>query len=136
MRDDFSAGLYHGRRVILTDAEEVTPANVLDVLHAAVIQHNLNRVDIQYLWNVYRGHQRIENREKEVRPEICNRIVENRAAEIVTFKTGYFLGEPVQYVSASADSDDDGIKQLNEYMVEVDKAAKTMSWLIGCTLPV
>lgn len=124
MRDDFSAGLYHGRRVILTDAEEVTPANVLDVLHAATIQHDLNRVDIQYLWNVYRGHQRIENREKEVRPEICNKIVENRAAEIVTFKTGYFLGEPVQYVSASADSDDDGIKQLNEYMVEVDKAAK------------
>ena len=88
----------HGRRVIKTDETEVTIDNVVSILRKALPVHWKNRSEIEYLWNYYKGRQPVLNREKQVRPEICNKIVENRANEIVSFKKGYTFGEPVQYV--------------------------------------
>ena len=88
----------NGRRVIKTSVREITKDNVVDVLQKALGTHELNRSEIDYLWNYYRGKQPILHRTKEVRPEICNKIVENRANEIVSFKVGYLCGEPIQYV--------------------------------------
>lgn len=114
-----------GRRVIYTDVAEVTAGNVIDVLQKALFIHLQNQADIDYLYRYYRGDQPILSREKDVRPEINNKIVENRANEIVSFKVGYLMGEPVQYVSRS---DDDGIAksvmQLNDYVLSEDKPAK------------
>lgn len=65
------------------------------------------------------------NRKKEVRPEIQNNVVENRANEIVSFKVGYLMGEPIQYVSRSDDKMvADKITTLNGYCLSEDKAAK------------
>lgn len=73
----------------------------------------------------YRGLQPILNREKQVRPEICNKIVENRANEIVSFKSGYLMGEPLQYVSrGNGDNLSDAINQLNEFVFAEEKPAK------------
>lgn len=114
----------YGRRVITTDVEEITAGNVLDVLNKAMQVHEQNRGEMEYLWNYFRGNQPILTRKKTVRPEICNRIVENRANEIVSFKVGYLCGEPIQYVGRNSDeSISDGISTLNEYMFLVDKAA-------------
>ena len=114
-----------GRRVIYTDVAEVTAGNVIDVLQKALFIHLQNQADIDYLYRYYRGDQPILSREKDVRPEINNKIVENRANEIVSFKVGYLMGEPVQYVSRS---DDEGIAksvmQLNDYVLSEDKPAK------------
>ena len=114
-----------GRRVIYTDVAEVTAGNVIDVLQKALFIHLQNQADIDYLYRYYRGDQPILRREKDVRPEINNKIVENRANEIVSFKVGYLMGEPVQYVSRS---DDEGIAksvmQLNDYVLSEDKPAK------------
>lgn len=114
-----------GRRVIYTDVTEVTAGNVIDVLQKALFVHLQNQADIDYLYRYYRGDQPILSREKDVRPEINNKIVENRANEIVSFKVGYLMGEPVQYVSRS---DDEGIAksvmQLNDYVLSEDKPAK------------
>lgn len=82
-----SFGLY-GRRMIKSDETEVTVENVVAILNKALPYHWENRSEIQYLWYYYRGLQPILNREKQVRPEICNKIVENRANEIVSFKSG------------------------------------------------
>src|SRR5699024_11612233 len=60
-----------------------------------------NRMEEQYLLDYFRGKQDIRLKEKQVRPEINNKVMVNRANEIVTFKTAYLLGEPVQYVSRS-----------------------------------
>ena len=76
-----SFGLY-GRRMIKSDETEVTVENVVAILNKALPYHWENRSEIQYLWYYYRGLQPILNREKQVRPEICNKIVENRANEI------------------------------------------------------
>lgn len=114
-----------GRRVIYTDAAYVHAGNVVDVLRRAYMVHLVNQAEIDYLYRYYKGDQPVLYRAKDVRPEICNRIVENRANEIVAFKTGYHLGEPVQYVSRT---DDEGITseilKLNNYMLSEGKPAK------------
>lgn len=114
----------YGRRVITTDVAEITAANVVDVLQDAMSVHELNRGEIEYLWKYYKGNQPILSREKTVRPEICNKIVENRANEIVSFKVGYLCGEPIQYIGRNSDEAvGNSIGVLNEYMHLVDKPA-------------
>ena len=85
-----------GRRKILCDEPNITERNVVKVLTDALVAHNQNRIEIDRLYGYYRGRQPILNRTKQIRPEICNRIVENRANEIVSFKVGYLCGEPIQ----------------------------------------
>ena len=115
---------------------EIHRGNVIDVLQKALFTHLQNQADIDYLYRYYRGDQPILGRKKEVRPEINNMVVENRANEIVSFKTGYLVGEPVQYVGRGGD---DAIAaevlQLNDYMLAEDKAAKDnelVDWIHIC----
>lgn len=127
---------YFGRRVILSDVAKITEGNVREVLGKALIKHNANRSEIQYLWNYYRGNQPILYRTKDVRPEICNKIVENRANEIVSFKVGYLCGEPIQYIGKSTDENvTKGITALNEMMFAEDKATQDqeiVEWQMIC----
>lgn len=126
----------HGRKVIFSSVSEVTRENVVDVLTKALNTHSLNRSEIDYLWKYYKGKQPILNRVKDVRPEICNRIVENRANEIVSFKVGYLCGEPIQYVSRSGDENiTKMITTLNEFMFAEDKASQDqeiVEWQMIC----
>lgn len=116
---------YFGREIIYTSETLINASNVLDVLSRAIRVHQKNAAEIQYLYNYYRGMQPILNREKVVRPEINNKVVENHAREIVDFKRGYVFGEPVQYVRrGDGDGVSDSIARLNEYMFSEDKAAK------------
>ncbi len=115
----------NGRRMILTDETEVNIGNVVQILRKALPYHWKNRSEINYLWSYYKGRQPILNRVKEVRPEITNKIVENRANEIVSFKSGYLMGEPLQYVSrGNAENIADAINQLNEFVFAEEKPAK------------
>jgi len=114
-----------GRRVIYTDVSEITKDNVAEVLRKALITHLANKIDIEYLYRYYKGNQPILHRKKEVRPEIKNTIVENRANEIVSFKVGYLMGEPVQYVSRGDDAlVSESVTLLNDYVISEDKATK------------
>lgn len=116
---------YFGRKKIFTDVAEITRDNVLEVLRKALITHWSNKADMEYLYAYYTGRQPVLNRQKEVRPEIKNTVVENRANEIVSFKVGYLMGEPIQYVSRSdSKSVADKITTLNGYCLSEDKAAK------------
>lgn len=115
----------NGRRMILTDETEVNIGNVVQILRKALPYHWKNRSEISYLWSYYKGRQPILNRVKEVRPEITNKIVENRANEIVSFKSGYLMGEPLQYVSrGNAENIADAINRLNEFVFAEEKPAK------------
>lgn len=115
----------YGRRLIYTDVDEINASNVMSVLSQALIIHSLNRAEIKTLYDYYRGRQKIEDRVKEVRPEINNKIVENRANEIVTFKTGYLVGEPVVYINRTEDEGfTENINTLNEYMYVESKSNK------------
>ena len=126
----------YGRRVITTDVTEITAENVVAVLEEAMKLHEKNRSEIDYLWKYYKGEQPILQRSKTVRPEICNKIVENRANEIVSFKVGYLCGEPIQYVGRNCEeSVTNGVGTLNEYMFLVDKPAldqEVVEWGMIC----
>ena len=126
----------YGRRIITTDVAEITAANVVEVLQEAMKTHEKNRCEIDYLWKYFKGEQPILQRTKTVRPEICNRIVENRANEIVSFKVGYLCGEPIQYVGRSSEEAvTGGIGKLNEYMFLADKASldrEVVEWDMIC----
>ena len=114
-----------GRHMIKVDDVDITVNNVLNVLNKALPWHQRNRIDINYLWWYYRGNQPILNREKDVRPEINNKIVENRANQIVSFKSGYLMGEPLQYVAKGQEENlTDAINQLNAYCEAEGKPAK------------
>lgn len=125
-----------GRMEIMTSVDEITHDNVVDVLTKALGIHSVNSAQIDYLWRYMRGQQPILQRKKKIRPEICNRIVENHAAEIVQFTSGYFLGEPVTYVRrGDRDNTSGDISLLNDYMFFEDKSShdKDMAtWMAVC----
>lgn len=126
----------YGRRMITTDASTINDANVVEEIEKAMATHILNRREINYLWNYYCGKQPILRRTKKVRPEICNKIVENRANEIVSFKVGYLCGEPIQYICRNADDTvSSAISILNEMMLSENKASQdkeVVEWQMIC----
>lgn len=121
---------YTGRREIFTDEIEITKENIAKVLEAAFVTHRQNEAEIKYLQEYERGVQPILNRVKEVRSDVNNRVVENHAAEITSFKTGYVFGSPITYVQRSSNDDSEGrvndgdIALLNEMMYEEGKVAQ------------
>ena len=125
-----------GRRMIKTSATFIDSSNIQDELLRAMEKHGLNRSEIDYLYRYYKGEQPILRRVKETRPEICNKIVENRANEIVSFKVGYLCGEPIQYVSHNGSEQTvEAINKLNEYMFAEDKASQDqeiVEWQMIC----
>ena len=112
-----------GRSIIYSDETEINENNICAVLNAAIPEFDKNSQQIDYLYQYYKGNQPILGRIKDVRPEINNKIVENRANEIVSFKVGYLMGEPIQYV-ARKESCVEKINTLNDYVFAEDKAAK------------
>lgn len=119
--------LLTGRKQIFTSVGEITRENVVKVLSEALHTHLRNRSDIQYLQGYVRGVQPIRDRVKKYNKEICNRIVVNRANEIVTFKTANFIGEPLQYVSRGAGKEvPEDIERLNSFMLSENKASKDL----------
>lgn len=133
----------YGRRCIYTSEREFTSQTVKQIVDRAMSVHNANVCDIQRLYNYYRGRMDILDRTKEVRPEICNKVVINHAAEIANFKIGFTFGEPVQYVyrgkntvyeSANA-QDDESLAALNKLMYQMSKASRDRElaqWLYIC----
>ena len=133
--------MHFGRQVILTDERDITAQNVMQVLTDAMAIHEQNRADCQFLTQYEKGDQPILGREKNVRSDINNKVVENHAASIVNFVTGYGFGQPIQYVQrADKDSsgepverDDAGIQLLNEMLHEQTKSSKDyrLAFLFG-----
>lgn len=118
-----------GRREIFTDVKEITKENICEVMDEAFAIHLQNATEIKYLQEYERGVQPIQNRVKEVRPEINYKVVENHAAEITAFKVGYVFGSPITFVQRASkdinndngDVDDKKISILNEMMFEEGK---------------
>ena len=113
-----------GRTVIYSAEKEVTRDNILDIFMSAQQIHQNNATQIEYLYNYYKGKQPILNRTKTVREEINNKIIMNRANEIVSFKVGYLMGEPVQYIHQGVDETTEELDLLNAYMAAENKPSK------------
>lgn len=111
-----------GRRVLYTDVTEITADNVASVVQNVFPDHVANVDEINYLYNYYKGKQPILERVKKVREEINSKVVTNYANEIVSFKVGYLLNSPFQYVALTEKNEEVNI--LNSYMYQVGKQAQ------------
>lgn len=113
-----------GRKIITCPYKDLNDNTITQYVSTAYAEHATNQSEIDYLYQVYKGKQDILSRQKETQKEICNKIVENRANEIVSFKTGYVYGEPVQYVARNTDENTAvAISLLNDMMLYLNKPA-------------
>lgn len=94
------------------------------------IQHNVNVIEINYLWEYYLGKQDVLNRKKEIRKDILKNTVVNHANQIVSFFSSYAFGEGTQYVKRGHNVYDmkrdttSDIAKLNAGLAFKDKQAK------------
>ena len=116
--------MLYGRRIIYTPYEEVNNENIVQILTEALAIHLSNADDIEFLYNYYKGIQPILFREKAIRPEINNKIVENHANSIVQFKAGYLLEKPIQFVARKEEVDNNSIAFLNDCMMLESKETR------------
>lgn len=91
---------YRGRKKIYTDVTEITSDNVIDVLNKALIAHDQNVLQIQFLINFEKGLQPLQ-RKKTVRKEIDIKSISNLAHQITEFWLGYFWGNHMAFVQKS-----------------------------------
>ena len=111
-----------GRRIIYTNKKQITANNIVDELNKALVIHNQNAREIEYLDRYYRGDQPILYRKKVNRPEVNNKIVLNLAYELVERKTAEICAEPIQYVLRG--TDDEKSKQITELNITMDSESK------------
>lgn len=114
---------FFGRKTLYTTFKEITPSNVNDMIREIERDHARNAGEIGMLYKRYKGEQPILNRIKEVRPDINNKIVVNRAMEVTNFSISYSFGEPMQYVARGSKAETpDKVDMLNDFMLEQNKA--------------
>lgn len=118
----------YGRKIAYTNVDHIDENNILSVIGNTIGVFNNNRMVCEYLWRYKNGDQPIRYRNKTIRDDVCNNVVENHAWEIVQFKNGQTNGEPIQYISRRKDeSISDLIDKLNDYVAAVDKQVRDIS---------
>lgn len=126
---------FDGRKPIMASVPEVTAANLPQVMSDALAIHQINCEDITFLYNYFRGIQPILLRKKDIRPEICNKIIENHAYEAVSFKLSYEFSYPVQYVSRGEPNKSDRVSNLERFMRSENKYSddgEIAQWMYIC----
>lgn len=121
--------MFFGRRVLTHSIKksELTGEKIRKLLPQILREHEKNAREIDYLYNYYKGKQPILDKQKVVRPEINNKVLENHAFEIVEFKKAYVYGEPVQYVQKGEKDNNvinPEISELNRFMESEDKSSR------------
>lgn len=109
---------HYGRKIIIGKRASIKDAQqAIEELERALPIHNQNRREMDYLYHYVSGDQPILYRQKDVRPEINNKIVENHAWEITRFSIAQNYGEPIQYVSIGDSQEiSDEVEKLNRFM--------------------
>ena len=80
-----------GRRKIKVHASKIDESNIVQILEETLSVHAINAAEIDYLYRFYKGEQDIRFKKKFVRESINEKVTVNRANEIVTFKSAFFL---------------------------------------------
>lgn len=132
----FNLDSEYGRIKIFTDAEIITKDNVVEIFNSAYTLHQQNAIREDWLFAYERGRQDILNREKPIRSDINEKLVINKASQIVDIHVGYCFGNPITYVQrgkveddarkpqTSSDDDNKYIAMINKMMAEQGKARK------------
>ena len=115
----------HGRLPIYTSISEFSPDRTLEILaevNEAMTVHGLNLQQMEELYGYRRGITPIQNKKKEIRPEINNKVNVNLAGSIVDFDNGYFLTQPATYIPRKGREETaEKVQELNEYLYRSGK---------------
>ncbi len=115
--------MLNGRQQIFSTTENIDESNVIVELSYVLQSHFLNLTDEEYLYWYRRGVQPVLDKKKLVREEINNKVLQNLATEIVTFKDGYFLSQPTFYVARKNNRTlTSKVNKLNDYLYLSGKA--------------
>ena len=104
----------------------INSKNIIDALNLALKVHYENARNIRYLLDYHNGAQNILYREKDVRPDVDNKVVVNYANTFTRDIIGYTYGKPMQYVARRSDEDGtikEEVRLLNDYAEMNDKSA-------------
>ena len=115
----------YGRTEIYTDVGIITKENVSDVVKKAMIIHEVNANQIDYLIKYEAGNQPIL-RVKKYRPEIDCKCVDNVANEIAEFKQSYNWGNPITFVMK--DKADNANDKVLDGVVEINKCFEAQDY--------
>lgn len=124
-----------GRKKIILDYDFVTDENVVNIINDSLPLHVVNQSEIGYLYNYYKGRQPILDKEREYQQEINNKVLENRASQIVNFKFGQLMRKPIRYISADNANNAEEIKQLNRVCQLCHKHSadkRVIKWMLIC----
>lgn len=129
-----------GRIMIMTDEKKITKENIVKVVSKGFMEHQQNVMEEIFLFDYEKGIQPILDREKQIRPEINTKVVENNASKIVDVHVGYCFSNPITFVQrakvelgkddkvkdkeADGDKDDMKIAVLNKMNQEQKKSTK------------
>lgn len=111
-----------GRKIIKTNKSKINASNIVEELNKALLIHNQNAVEINYLDRYYSGDQPILYRKKVNRPEVNNKLVVNLAYELVERKVADICAEPIQYVLRG--TDDKKSEEITELNITMDSESK------------
>ena len=115
----------HGRLPIFTTVDRLPSdaESLITEVNEAISIHTRNLMDMEYLYWYRRGITPIYNKEKEIRPEINNKIsFGGIAGQIVDFKNGYFLTQAATYIPRKGKEEiADKVNTLNEFLYRSGK---------------
>jgi len=100
-----------GRYELLTDVEEVTAENIIQILQNVFPLHQTNAMKMNFLLDYEAGNQPLI-REKKYRKDIDCKCVDNVAHEIAKFHIGYKWGIPITIVQRG-EKDSGNEKEVN-----------------------
>lgn len=109
-----------GRRTIFSSVEELNEDNIIDEINSAIVIHLENLLEEERLYWYRRGLQPVLKRTKERNKFVLNKIIENHAEEIVSFKNGYLMTEPCAWIARNDESQED-VNTMNEYLYRSGK---------------
>lgn len=136
-----------GRRRIVCKPQEIDAQAAPKLLSRSLMVHSLNASDCSYLHHYFLGKQPVLNREKPVRPEIRNVVIENRAYQITKDRADSLAGEPITYsahangvrhgenAQPTSDILSHAVQRLNDCCDAADKHAcdlELVQWLCEC----
>lgn len=111
-----------GRKITKTNKSQINANNIVEELNKALVIHNQNAIEINYLDRYYSGDQPILYRKKVNRPEVNNKLVVNLAYELVERKVADICAEPIQYVLRG--TDDKKSEEITELNITMDSESK------------
>ena len=115
-------GCNFGRKIIKTNKPQINESNIVEELNKALVIHNQNATEINYLDRYYSGDQPILYRKKVNRPEVNNKLVVNLAYELVERKVADICAEPIQYVLRG--TDDKKSEEITQLNITMDSESK------------